>query len=316
MALYQDWLDQHRGLRFESYDALWHWSVTDLPAFWQYIWDFFALHSPTPHSAVLELPASGLAMPGAHWFPGAQVNYAQQVFRHADAAHAAGHPALYLADTISSLGSLDFQMDAWKIDCVVGGSQKGLMLPTGMSFTGVSDKAMAAHARATLKRYYFDWTLMAKRATKSFIGTLPVNIFYGLRESIRLIEEEGLDNVVARHHRLGEATRRAVQVWSANNGPQLYCTNPTRYSDSVTAILMPDGHDPDALRRIARQRFNVSLGGGLGKLNGKVFRIGHLGDLNEPMLLGALAAVEMALRIGGVPHGRGGVDAAMDYLAG
>ena len=229
---------------------------------------------------------------------------------------AAGHPALYLADTISSLGSLDFQMDAWKIDCVVGGSQKGLMLPTGMSFTGVSDKAMAAHARATLKRYYFDWTLMAKRATKSFIGTLPVNIFYGLRESIRLIEEEGLDNVVARHHRLGEATRRAVQVWSANNGPQLYCTNPTRYSDSVTAILMPDGHDPDALRRIARQRFNVSLGGGLGKLNGKVFRIGHLGDLNEPMLLGALAAVEMALRIGGVPHGRGGVDAAMDYLAG
>jgi alanine-glyoxylate transaminase/serine-glyoxylate transaminase/serine-pyruvate transaminase len=228
---------------------------------------------------------------------------------------AANHPTLYLVDTISSLGSLEFRMDDWKIDCVVGGSQKGLMLPTGLSFTGVSDKAMAAHAEAKLKRFYFDWTLMAQRNTKSFIGTLPVNIFYGLRESVRLLEDEGLDNVVARHHRLGEATRRAVAVWSANNGPQLYCANPSRYSDSVTAILMPQGHNPDALRQIARHRFNVSLGGGLGKLNGKIFRIGHLGDLNEPMLLGALAAVEMALRIGGVPHGRGGVDAAMDYLA-
>jgi alanine-glyoxylate transaminase / serine-glyoxylate transaminase / serine-pyruvate transaminase len=227
----------------------------------------------------------------------------------------AGHPALFLADTISSLASLEFRMDDWKIDCVVGGSQKGLMLPTGMSFTGVSDKGMAAHAKAGLKRFYFDWTLMAKRPQKSFIGTLPVNIFYGLRESIRLIEEEGLDNVVARHARLGEATRRAVQAWAGNNGPQLFCTNPTRYSDSVTAVLMPEGFDAEAVRRTARNRFNVSLGGGLGKLGGKIFRIGHLGDLNEPMLLGALAAVEMALRMNGIPHGRGGVDAAMDFLA-
>jgi alanine-glyoxylate transaminase / serine-glyoxylate transaminase / serine-pyruvate transaminase len=227
----------------------------------------------------------------------------------------AAHPALFLVDTISSLGSLDFRMDEWKVDCVVGGSQKGLMLPTGMSFTGVSDKAMAAHGKATLKRYYFDWTLMAKRPQKSFIGTLPVNMFYGLNESVRLLEDEGLPNVFARHTRLGEATRRAVRVWSGNDGPQLFCTNPTRYSDSVTAILMPEGHDGDALRRIARQRFNVSLGGGLGTLGGKVFRIGHLGDLNEPMLLGALSAVEMALRIAGVPHGRGGVDAAMDFLS-
>jgi alanine-glyoxylate transaminase / serine-glyoxylate transaminase / serine-pyruvate transaminase len=227
----------------------------------------------------------------------------------------AGHPALFLADTISSLASLEFRMDDWKIDCVVGGSQKGLMLPTGMSFTGVSDKGMAAHAKAGLKRFYFDWTLMAKRPQKSFIGTLPVNIFYGLRESIRLIEEEGLDNVVARHARLGEATRRAVQAWAGNNGPQLFCTNPTGYSDSVTAVLMPEGFDAEAVRRTARNRFNVSLGGGLGKLGGKIFRIGHLGDLNEPMLLGALAAVEMALRMNGIPHGRGGVDAAMDFLA-
>ena len=229
---------------------------------------------------------------------------------------ATGHQALFLVDTISSLGSLDFRMDEWKVDCVVGGSQKGLMLPTGMSFTGVSDKGMAAHARAGLKRHYFDWTMMLKRPQKSFIGTLPVNLFYGLRESLRLIEEEGLDDVVARHHRLAEATRRAVRVWAGNDGPTLYCLNPTRYSDSVTAILMPDGHDAEAVRRTARHRFNVSLGGGLGALNGRVFRVGHLGDLNEPMLLGALAAVEMALRINNVPHGRGGVDAAMEFLAG
>ena len=231
------------------------------------------------------------------------------------AIDATNHPALFLVDTISSLASLDFRMDEWKIDCVVGGGQKGLMLPTGMSFTGVSEKGLAAHANATLKRFYFDWTLMAKRAQKSFIGTLPVNMFYGLRESIRLLEDEGLPNVVTRHHRLAEATRRAVQVWAGNNGPQLFCTNPGRFSDSVTAVLMPPGYDAELVRRTARQRFNVSLGGGLGTLGGKVFRIGHLGDLNEPMLLGALTAVEMALRINTIPHGRGGVDAAMDYLA-
>ena len=232
------------------------------------------------------------------------------------AIDACGHPALFLVDTISSLASLEFRMDDWGVDCVVGGSQKGLMLPTGMSFTGVSEKGMTAHRTAGLKRYYFDWTLMEKRAQKSFIGTLPVNMFYGLRESVRLLEEEGLDNVVARHHRLAEATRRAVQVWAANDGPRLFCMSPDRYSDSVTAVLMPDGYDAEAVRRCARTRFNVSLGGGLGPLGGKVFRIGHLGDLNEPMLLGALAAVEMALRIEGIPHGRGGVDAAMEYLAG
>jgi alanine-glyoxylate transaminase/serine-glyoxylate transaminase/serine-pyruvate transaminase len=225
------------------------------------------------------------------------------------------HPALFLVDTISSLGSLDFRMDEWKIDCVVGGSQKGLMLPTGMSFTGVSDKGLAAHGNARLKRFYFDWTLMQQRPHKSFIGTLPVNVFYGLRESVRLIEEEGLPNVFARHARLAEATRRAVNVWAGNNGPQLFCTNPVRYSNSVTTILMPEGHDPEAIRRCARQRFNVSLGGGLGRLTGKVFRIGHLGDLNEPMLLGALTAVEMAMRIEHIPHANGGVEAAMAYLS-
>jgi alanine-glyoxylate transaminase/serine-glyoxylate transaminase/serine-pyruvate transaminase len=231
------------------------------------------------------------------------------------AIDAVGHPALFLVDTISSLGSLEFRMDDWGIDCVVGGSQKGLMLPTGMSFTGVSTKALAAHATAKLHRFYFDWTMMANRPQKSFIGTIPVNILYGLRESIRLLDEEGLDNVVARHSRLAEATRRAVRVWAANNGPTLFCLTPDRYSDSVTAVLMPEGFSGDALRKTIRERFNVSLGGGLGKLSGLIFRIGHLGDLNEPMLLGALAAIEMGMRIEGVPHGNGGVEAAMAFLA-
>ena len=231
------------------------------------------------------------------------------------AIDAVGHPALFLVDTISSLGSLEFRMDAWKVDCVVGGSQKGLMLPTGLSFTAVSEKAMAAHASAKLHRFYFDWTMMTNRTQKSFIGTIPVNVFYGLREALRLLEEEGLDNVVARHTRLAEATRRAVQVWAGNNGPTLFCMSPDRYSNSVTAVMMPEGFNGDTLRKAVRDRFNVSLGGGLGKLVGKIFRIGHLGDLNEPMLLGALAAVEMGLRIEGIPHGRGGVEAAMDFLA-
>ena len=233
------------------------------------------------------------------------------------AIDAAKHPALFLADTISSLASLEFRMDAWGIDAVVGGSQKGLMNPTGMSFTGVSDKGMAAHRQAKLGRYYFDWSVMLTRKPHdSFVGTVPVNAFYGLREAVRLLEEEGMDAVVARHHRLAEGVRRAVAVWAGNNGPQLFCTNPARVSDTVTTILMPEGHDADALRRTVRGRYNVSLGGGLGKLGGLVFRIGHMGDLNEPMVLGTLGAVEMALRVNAVPHGNGGVEAAMDYFAG
>lgn len=231
------------------------------------------------------------------------------------ALDAVGHPALLLTDTISSLGSLDFRMDEWGIDVAVGGSQKGLMLPTGMSFTGVSAKAMAAHATSRLPKSYFNWTNMLARRHKSFVGTVPTSLFYGLQESLRLLEEEGLSQVFARHSRLAEAVRRCVRHWSGNNGPQLFCLSPDRYSDSVTAVLMPEGHDAEAVRRIALQTFNVSLGGGLGPLGGKVFRIGHLGDLNEPMILGTLSTVEMALRLAGVPHTPGGVDAAIAYLA-
>ena len=233
-----------------------------------------------------------------------------------EALDATGHPALLMADTISSLGSFDFRMDDWGVDVVVGGSQKGLMLPTGMSFTGVSDKALAVHKTSTMPKHYLNWTAMMGRRHKSFIGTVPISYFYGLAESLRLIEEEGLDEVFARHHRLAEATRRAVRAWSGNAGPQLFCLDPQRYSDSVTAIMMPEGFNAEAIRKVCLERFNVSLGGGLGPLGGKVFRIGHLGDLNEPMILGTLAAVEMALGICGVPHAKGGVDAAMEYLAG
>ena len=231
------------------------------------------------------------------------------------ALDATGHPALLLSDTISSLGSLDFRMDEWGIDVAVGGSQKGLMLPTGMSFTGVSAKAMAAHAGSRLPKSYFSWTNMLTRRHKSFIGTVPTSLFYGLQESIRLIEEEGLDAVFARHARLAEAVRRCVRHWSGNNGPSLFCENPDRLSNSVTAVLMPEGHDAEAVRRIALNTFNVSLGGGLGRLGGRVFRIGHLGDLNEPMILGTLATVEASLRVAGVPHTPGGVNAAIVWLA-
>jgi len=232
------------------------------------------------------------------------------------AIDAAGHEALFLADTISSLGSFEFRMSDWGIDAVVGGSQKGLMLPAGMSFTAVSPRGMAAHQEARLRRGYFDWTAMLSRPHRSFMGTVPVTFFYGLRESLRLLEEEGLENVFARHHRLARAVRAAVRAWASNRGPQLFCANPARVSDSVTTILMPEGHDAEAVRKIARTRFNVSLGGGLGSLGGKVFRIGHLGDLNEPMVMGTLAAVEMSLSLAGVPHGAGALEAAMASLLG
>lgn len=226
------------------------------------------------------------------------------------------HPALLMADTISSLGSYDFRMDEWGVDVCVGGSQKGLMLPTGFSFNGASEKALAAHRASRHPRHYFDWTEMLGRRHKSFVGTVPITLFYGLQESLRLmLEEEGLENVFARHARLAAGVRAAVQHWSGNNGPQLFCQNPERWSDSVTAILMPEGHNADDLRRVALERFNVSLGGGLGKLGGRVFRIGHLGDLNEAMVIGSLGAVEMAMQVAGVPHAKGGVQAALEAYA-
>ncbi|MCW8306446.1 aminotransferase class V-fold PLP-dependent enzyme [Acidiphilium sp. PA] len=231
------------------------------------------------------------------------------------AIDAANHPALFLVDTISSFASFEFRMSDWGIDAVVGGSQKGLMLPAGLAFTAVSEKALDAHKSATLTRFYFDWTKMMARRHRSFVGTVPVPPFYGLVESVRLLESEGIENVWRRHHRLAEATRRAVSIWSGNQGVAFFCTDPKRRSDSVTTIKMPEGHDAEAVRKIAYDRFNVSLGGGLDPLGGQVFRIGHMGDLNEPMILGTLSTVELSLRLAGVPHANGGVNAAIDYLA-
>ncbi len=231
------------------------------------------------------------------------------------AIDAAGHPALLLVDVISSLASMDFRMDEWGVDVAVAGSQKGLMLPTGMAFTGVSGRALAAGRKASLPRVYWDWRRLVGEGSQAvWSGTAPVHFFFGLQEALRMLEEEGLDAVFARHHRLAEATRRAVRVWRQNDGPEIFAADPRAQSDSVTAVLLPDGHDADRMRQICLDRFNVSLGGGLDRLKGHVFRIGHLGDLNEPMILGALAAIEMALDLAGIPHGKGGVDAAMASL--
>jgi alanine-glyoxylate transaminase/serine-glyoxylate transaminase/serine-pyruvate transaminase len=231
------------------------------------------------------------------------------------AIDAARHPALYLVDVISSLASMDFHTDEWGVDVVVSGSQKGLMLPTGMAFTGVSNKALAATEKASLPRVYWDWRRLLDPSHGHWNGTVPVHFFYGLQEALHMLDEEGLDNVFARHRRLAEATRRAVQVWRGNNGPEIFGTDPGGRSDTITAVLVPEGHNADQVRQIAVDKFNVSLGGGLDRLKGRVFRIGHLGDLNEPMVLGSIASVEMALDLAGVPHGKGAVQAAMEYLA-
>jgi alanine-glyoxylate transaminase/serine-glyoxylate transaminase/serine-pyruvate transaminase len=232
------------------------------------------------------------------------------------AIDAARHPALYLVDVISSLASMDFRTDEWGVDVVVAGSQKGLMLPTGMAFTGISDKAIAASATGNLPRVYWDWRRLLDPSHGHWNGTVPVHFFYGLREALQMLEEEELDNVFARHHRLAEATRRAVQIWRGNSGPEVFAMDPGGQSDTITAVLVPEGHNADQVRQIALDKFNVSLGGGLDRLRGRVFRIGHLGDLNEPMVLGSIASVEIALGLAGVPHGKGGVQAAMEYLAG
>ena len=228
----------------------------------------------------------------------------------------AKHPALLLADTISSLGSMEYKMDAWGIDVTIAGSQKGLMMPTGLAMTGVSAKAMEAARKSKLPKYYFNWELMASRKPQRFNGTVPVHFFFGLQESIKLIEEETLEGVFARHARLAEATRACVRAWGADGkGPSLFGQTEDRLSNSVTTIMMPEGHSSDAMRKAALERFNLSLGGGLGPLMGKVFRIGHLGDLNEPMLLGCLATTELAMKTVGVPFAPGGVDAAIKSLA-
>ena len=225
----------------------------------------------------------------------------------------AGHPALLLVDTISSLASIDYRHEEWGVDVTVGGSQKGLMLPPGLSFNAISDKALAASRSAKLPRAFWDWEDMLAANEKGFFPYTPsTNLLQGLKVAIELLQAEGLDNVFARHDRAAEATRRCVRHW----GFEIQCRNPAEHSASLTAVRLPEGHSADTLRAEILKRFNMSLGNGLGRLNDRVFRIGHLGDLGDLQLVGTLGGVEMGLRAAGIPHKAGGVQAAMDYLGG
>lgn len=224
----------------------------------------------------------------------------------------AQHPALLMVDTISSLASIDYRHDAWGVDVTVGGSQKGLMLPPGLSFNAISEKALAANKSAKMSRYYWDWQEMMKPNRAGFFPYTPAtNLLWGLREALAMLHEEGLENVFRRHDRHAEATRAAVKAW----GLEVWCEEPKEYSSSLTAVLMPQGHDADKLREIILESFDMSLGTGLAKLAGKVFRIGHLGHFNDLMLAGTLSGVEMGLRLAEVPHKPGGTTAALNSLA-
>lgn len=223
----------------------------------------------------------------------------------------AKHPALLMVDTISSVGSMEYRHEEWGVDVTVGGSQKGLMLPPGLSFNAVSEKALTANKTAKMHRYYWDWQEMLTPNRQGFFPYTPAtNLLYGLREAIAMLNEEGLENVFARHARHGEATRAAVRAW----GLEMVCENPDEYSNSVTAVFMPDGHDADNLRQVILENFDMSLGAGLSKLARRVFRIGHLGHFNDLTLMGTLSGVEMGLRLAGVPHKEGGVAVAMNSL--
>lgn len=224
----------------------------------------------------------------------------------------AKHPALLMVDTISSLASIDYHHDEWEVDVTVSCSQKGLMLPPGLGFNAISERALKKSKSAKLPKSYWDWEAMISTNPSGFFPYTPsTNLLFGLRESLHMLLEEGLENVFARHGRLAEATRRAVRAWEL----ELLCLKPEEYSSSLTAVLMPQGYDADAFRQVVLERFNMSLGNGLGKLKGKVFRIGHLGDFNDLMLAGTLSGLEMGLAVTNIPFSKGGLLAALDYLA-
>ena len=227
------------------------------------------------------------------------------------AMNRARHPALLIVDTISSLASIEYRHDEWEVDVTIGGSQKGLMLPPGLGFNAVSEKALAASKSARLPKAYWDWQPMLTQNASGFFPYTPAtNLIYGLREALQMLREEGLENVLARHNRHGEATRRAVRGWDL----EIVALDPREYSNSGTGIFTPGGHSADGLRKLILEQFNMPLGTGLGRLQGKIFRIGHLGDFNDLMLAGTLSGVEMGLDLAGIPHTKGGVAAALDYL--
>ncbi len=225
-----------------------------------------------------------------------------------DQAH---HPALLMVDAISSLGAMDYRHDEWGVDVTIAGSQKGLMLPPGLGFNAISEKSLRANQSAKMPRAYWDWREILKQNEAGFFPYTPAtNLLYGLREAVRIFSEEGLENVFRRHDRLAEATRAAVRAW----GLEIVCEQPEEYSSTVTAVFTPEGHDADHLRKVILENFDMSLGAGLAKLQGKVFRIGHVGHFNDLMLAGTLGGIEMGLRLAGVPHREGGVMAALERL--
>jgi alanine-glyoxylate transaminase/serine-glyoxylate transaminase/serine-pyruvate transaminase len=228
------------------------------------------------------------------------------------AMDSAKHPALLLVDTISSLASIDYRHDEWKVDVTVCGSQKGLLLPPGLSFNAISQKALEAHSKSTMQKAYWDWKPMLENNKNGFFPYTPAtNLIFGLDEALNMLMEEGLENIFKRHTRLAEATRIAVRAW----GLEILAKNPEEYSNTITAILLPEGYDSDSLRKVILDEYNMSLGMGLNKIKGKVFRIGHLGDFNDLMLAGALAGVEMGLKKSKIPFKSGGIMAAIDYLS-
>lgn len=228
------------------------------------------------------------------------------------AIDSAGHSALLLVDSISGLASVDYEHDLWGADVTVSGSQKGLMMPPGLGFNALSDRAIEAAKKGGSKRSYWDWQDMLTANSSGYFPYTPATtLFYGLKEAIAMLEEEGLDNVFSRHQRLADSCRAAVDAWEL----ETVCLNPREHSNALTGIMMPDGHDADYVRQVILEHFNMSLGTGLGKIKGKAFRIGHLGDINELMLMGVICGVEMGLGLAGVPHQSGGVEAAMRSLA-
>ncbi len=227
------------------------------------------------------------------------------------AIDAAGHPALFMVDTISSLASVDYRHDEWGVDVSIGGAQKGLMLPPGMAFNAVSDKALAANKNSKLPKSFFAWDEMLTMNKIGFFPYTPATqMLHGLIVGIEMLHEEGLDNVFSRHERFAEATRRAVRAW----GLEIMCKDPKYYSPTITAVMLPEGQDADKFRGVALDTFNIAYGASFGRYTGKYFRIGHLGDINDGTLVGALAITEMALGLSGIPHKKGGVQAAMDYI--
>jgi alanine-glyoxylate transaminase/serine-glyoxylate transaminase/serine-pyruvate transaminase len=281
-------------------------NVTFVPSDWRHGVDLDALE------AALREDTAGAIKAVAVVHNETSTGVASRVSEVRSRMDAAKHRALLMVDTISSLASMDYRHDEWRVDVTVSCSQKGLMLPPGLGFNAISAEALARSRGARLPRSYWDWqAMLADNAGGFFPYTPATNLLYGLREAIAMLLEEGLPAVFARHRRHAEATRRAVRAW----GLELVACNADEYSDSLTAILMPGGHDADALRRLILERFDLSLGTGLGKLKGKAFRIGHLGDFNDLMLAGTLSGVEMGLAAAGVPFTPGGVTGALDFLA-